>query len=219
MRIFLFHKSFHWIIYIVLNVFRLSRRKIKNIDKNLKFSRIENVQNTRLKVVQRVIMREGWGGIVEPSGVALVWRYPPTSEWITGRTIYSKPLSGGALQIYERRRPFNRLAQSSLTAVVKPRFPRLSSTPLSVTLTSSIPLRFLPRLGSALPLRSHVSPLFYTKASQSDLVLILKGMSWPQYVIGMPNLSDMAAIPVLSETTFGQLRVRVVSLPNYNYAY
>ena len=25
----------------------------------------------------------------------LVWRYLPTSEWITGRTIYSKPLSGG----------------------------------------------------------------------------------------------------------------------------
>jgi len=68
-------------------------------------------------------------------GRALVWRYPPTSEWITGRTIYSKPLSGGALQIYERRRPFNRLAQSSLTAVVKLPFPRLSSTPLSVTLT------------------------------------------------------------------------------------
>lgn len=89
-------------------------------------------------------MREGWGGIVEPSGVALVWRYPPTSEWITGRTIYSKPLSGGALQIYERRRPFNRLAQSSLTAVVKPPFPRLSSTPLSVTLTELHPASISP---------------------------------------------------------------------------
>lgn len=107
---------------------------------------------THLKAVQRVIMRESWGGIVEPSGVALVCRYPPTSEWITGRTIYSKPLSGGALQIYERRRPFNRLAQSSLTAVVKPPFhaclPRLSPL-LSRARETPFPLRLLPRLGLA----------------------------------------------------------------------
>lgn len=142
---------------------------------------------THLKAVQRVIMRESWGGIVEPSGVALVCRYPPTSEWITGRTIYSKPLSGGALQIYERRRPFNRLAQSSLTAVVKPPFhaclPRLSPL-LSRARETPFPLRLLPRLGlawlgSLFPPCSHVSPLFYTEASRSDLVLILKGMACP----------------------------------------
>lgn len=146
--------------------------------------------NAHLKVVQRVIMREDRGGIVEPSGVALVWRYPPTSEWITGRTIYSKPLSGGALQIYERRRPFNRLAQSSLTAVVKPPFPVCLSRLSPLLSRGSLSLWLLPRLGSALPPCSHVSPLFYTKASRSDLVLILKGMACPQRVIGMPNLSD-----------------------------
>lgn len=126
--------------------------------------------NTHLKAVQRVIMREGWGGIVEPSGVALVCRYPPTSEWITGRTIYSKPLSRGALQIYERRRPFNRLAQSSLTAVVKPPFhaclPRLS--PLLSLARARLPSRFGFSLGSTrLSRRARMSALYFIPRSES----------------------------------------------------
>lgn len=133
----------------------------------------------RLKAIQCVIMCGGLRRDVEPSGVALVWRYPPTSEWITGRTIYSKPLSGGALQIYERRRPFNRLAQSSLTAVVKPPYPACLPRLSPLLSRGTLSLRRLPRLGSALPPCSHVSPLFYTEASRSDLVLILKGMARP----------------------------------------
>jgi len=119
------------------------------------------------------------GSLSHPGSLS-VWRYPPTSEWITGRTIYSKPLSGGALQIYERRRPFNRLAQSSLTAVVKPPYPACLPRLSPLLSRGTLSLRRLPRLGSAwLPPCSHVSPLFYTEASRSDLVLILKGMARP----------------------------------------
>lgn len=111
--------------------------------------------------------RDCWA--IRGCSFSLVCRYPPTSEWITGRTIYSKPLSEGALQIYERRRPFNRLAQSSLTAVVKPPFPaclpRLS--PFLSRETLSFSLRLLPRFGSAwlgstrLSRRARMSALYF----------------------------------------------------------